>query len=120
LKGEKMTEDRSQDSISWGELAELTHATQVERFGFCSCEDNEGNDNPFSDCPKATYHGITQATCLNCGRVTLDISALEIMNDLDPTCTACGFHLTAWHTAEGWIITGDTENGEAVRHEVKL
>jgi hypothetical protein len=41
-----------QDSISWGELAELTHATQVERFGFCMCEDNEGNENPYADCNK--------------------------------------------------------------------
>jgi hypothetical protein len=42
----------SQDSMSWGELAELTHATQVERFNFCGCEDNEGNENPYADCPK--------------------------------------------------------------------
>ena len=42
----------SQVSISWGELAELTHATQVERFNWCSCEDNEGNENPYADCPK--------------------------------------------------------------------
>ena len=42
-----------QDSISWGELAELTHTTQVERFGFCTCEDNEGNENPYTDCPKS-------------------------------------------------------------------
>lgn len=41
-----------QDSISWSELAELTHATQVERFNFCTCEDNEGNENPYDDCPK--------------------------------------------------------------------
>lgn len=41
----------SQESISWAELAELTHATQVERFNFCMCEDNEGNENPYSDCP---------------------------------------------------------------------
>jgi hypothetical protein len=27
------------ESISWGELAELTHVTQVEKFGFCLCED---------------------------------------------------------------------------------
>ena len=113
-----MTEDRSQDSISWGELAQLTHKTQVERFWWCGCEDSD--EKTFPDCPKATYHGITQATCLNCGKVTLNISALEMMNDLDPTCLGCGFHLTAWRTAEGWIITGDTENGEAVRHEVKI
>ena len=42
----------NEESISWGELAELTHATQVERFNFCTCEDNEGNENPYDDCPK--------------------------------------------------------------------
>lgn len=42
----------TQESISWAELAELTHATQVEKFNFCTCEDNEGNENPYSDCPK--------------------------------------------------------------------
>jgi hypothetical protein len=36
------------DSISWGELAGLTHATQVERFGWCICEDGEGD---YEDCP---------------------------------------------------------------------
>jgi len=41
----------TQESISWAELAELTHATQVEKFNFCTCEDNEGNENPYSDCP---------------------------------------------------------------------
>jgi hypothetical protein len=39
-----------QDSISWGELAQLTHATQVKRFNWCSCEEQE--DFPYSDCPK--------------------------------------------------------------------
>ena len=38
--------------MSWSELAQLTHVTQVENFGFCSCEDNEGQQNPYSDCPK--------------------------------------------------------------------
>ena len=46
-----MTTDASQRSYSWGEMADLTHATQVEKFGWCSCEDNEGNDNPYEDCP---------------------------------------------------------------------
>ena len=40
------------ESISWGELAQLTHATQVARFNFCMCEDNEGQENPYEDCPK--------------------------------------------------------------------
>lgn len=43
--------DKFQESISWGELALLTHETQVGRFGWCSCEDNEGNENPYQDCP---------------------------------------------------------------------
>jgi len=38
--------------LSWSELAELTHATQVEHFNFCLCEDNEGQENPYADCPK--------------------------------------------------------------------
>ena len=38
------------DSISWGELANLNHSTQVERFGFCSCEEQE--QFPYEDCPR--------------------------------------------------------------------
>jgi hypothetical protein len=38
-----------EDAISWGELAELTHATQVERFNFCTCEVDEYR--PYDDCP---------------------------------------------------------------------
>ena len=41
-----------EESISWSELAELTHATQVERFGFCTCEDLEPHEYPYADCPK--------------------------------------------------------------------
>ena len=43
--------ETNERSMSWGEIAQLTHITQVEAFGFCSCEDNEGNENPYSDCP---------------------------------------------------------------------
>ncbi len=42
-----LTTDPREESMSWGELAELTHATQVEKFNFCTCEDNEGNENPY-------------------------------------------------------------------------
>lgn len=41
----------SQESISWSELAELTHKTQIAKFGWCMCEDNEGQENPYIDCP---------------------------------------------------------------------
>ena len=40
------------DSISWGELAELTHATQVERFGWCICEGTNGEGQLADDCPR--------------------------------------------------------------------
>ena len=40
----------SEESISWGELAELTHATQVERFNWCACEEQE--QFPYVDCPR--------------------------------------------------------------------
>jgi len=49
-KEEEMT--TNQDSISWAELTQLTHATQVERFNWCMCEDNEEQENPYNDCPK--------------------------------------------------------------------
>jgi hypothetical protein len=44
--------EMSQESISWSELAELTHETQVSKFNWCMCEDNEGQENPYTDCPK--------------------------------------------------------------------
>jgi hypothetical protein len=49
-KGNTMYEEKD-DSISWGELAQLTHATQVERFNFCLCEEQE--TFPYADCPKS-------------------------------------------------------------------
>ena len=41
----------SNEIMYWSDLANLTHATQVEKFNFCTCEDNDGNDNPYDDCP---------------------------------------------------------------------
>lgn len=40
----------SEMSISWGELAELTHKTQVLQFNWCACEEQEYF--PYNDCPK--------------------------------------------------------------------
>lgn len=37
--------------MSMGELATQTHHTQVGIWGWCMCEDNEGNTNPYDDCP---------------------------------------------------------------------
>ena len=47
-----MFKQDNDESISWGELALLTHETQVARFNWCGCEDNEGNENPYDDCPE--------------------------------------------------------------------
>ena len=55
-----MSADKSQQSYYWSELAELTHETQVENFGWCSCEDNEGNDNPYADCPRPDLAPMTR------------------------------------------------------------
>ena len=52
-----------QESISWGELAELTHVTQVEKFGWCLCEDSEQNEFPYDDCPKE---------CIECARTFIE------------------------------------------------
>ena len=52
----------------WSELAELTHATQVERFNFCTCEERE--DFPYPDCPRPVMCGycirpISDCECLS-------------------------------------------------------
>jgi len=52
LRGRAGVKMSDQDSISWGELAELTHATQVERFGWCICEDTDGEGQLHDDCPR--------------------------------------------------------------------
>ena len=53
-----------EDSISYSELAELTHVTQVARFNFCTCEDlDDGQEAPYSDCP--TREEWTQARLNN-------------------------------------------------------
>jgi hypothetical protein len=69
----------------------------------------------------ATYHGITKAICLNCGKTTTDDHALEILNDLDPTCAACGLHLVAWHTQGEIVVTAQAENDDAetTRYTIK-
>jgi len=36
--------------MSWQDIANLTHETQVEQFGWCSCEEQEYF--PYDDCPK--------------------------------------------------------------------
>jgi len=42
---------RKRENWSYSELADFTHAKQVAVFQWCGCEDNEGNENPYADCP---------------------------------------------------------------------
>lgn len=42
----------SDEVMYWSDLAELTHVTQVEKFGWCACEDLDGAEAPYPDCPK--------------------------------------------------------------------
>lgn len=60
----------------------------------------------------ATYHGITKAICLNCGKLTTDETQLEILNDLDPTCAVCDVHAVAWHTSKGVVVTAQKTTEE--------
>jgi hypothetical protein len=43
---------KEDEQLSWSELAELTHETQVDKFGWCMCEDTEPHEYPYGDCPK--------------------------------------------------------------------
>lgn len=38
------------DQMSYEELANLNHKTQVEKFNWCACEEQE--DFPYEDCPR--------------------------------------------------------------------
>lgn len=39
-----------EESMSWQDISNLTHKTQLEHFGFCSCEEQE--QFPYVDCPR--------------------------------------------------------------------
>jgi hypothetical protein len=47
-----MSADTSQATYYWSDFVGMTHKEQVSLFDWCSCEDNEGNENPYPDCPK--------------------------------------------------------------------
>jgi len=68
----------SQESISWGELAELTHATQVEIFNWCSCEelDQKGQIPPYRDCPNPKFI-MYEMVCPDCDCLISQITRRE-------------------------------------------
>ena len=74
------------EGISWGELASLTHAEQVGRFGWCICED-EGQGQLADDCPRASESG----ECDQC------FTTYDIGSQLDH-CAECG---TCWDHCKG-------------------
>lgn len=70
----------------------------------------------------ATYHGITKATCLSCGKITTDVITLELMNDLDYLCE-CGQRFAKWESNNGNSITIEIQdykgNSHYFREEIK-
>ena len=40
----------SKEVMYSSDLAELTHETQLEKFGWCSCEDLDPHEYPYEDC----------------------------------------------------------------------
>jgi len=64
----------------------------------------------------ATYHGITKATCLTCGKITTDTSELEMMNDLDNLCFNCKTRFTKWESTSGNSITCEMEDFDGKTH----
>lgn len=45
-------QDPSQRDYSWEEISNLNHKTQVELFGWCICEDTDGEGHLHEDCPR--------------------------------------------------------------------
>jgi hypothetical protein len=92
-----------QDSISWGELAQLTHKTQVERFGFCTCEEQESW--PYSDCPVDEIVKIILGSC-ECEKGHKGFETIGHFdpkwNVMDYTCPYCREEISAldWEDRE--------------------
>lgn len=55
----------SDEQLSWGELAQLTHKTQVEKFNWCGCE--EQIEFPYDDCPRPVMCGDCLVPLKDCG-----------------------------------------------------
>lgn len=102
----------SQESISWAELAELTHATQLEKFNFCTCEDNEGNENPYSDCPTdKPYDRVSAIIAYESGELD-DEKVIELFQHLVDTRLAWQLQGSYGRTAVALIEEGLITKGE--------
>jgi hypothetical protein len=61
----------------------------------------------------ATYHGITYARCLTCGRESRDADTLELWNDYGVACLTNGCEgASEWHLTDGTvtIVPADTDD----------
>ena len=98
--------------LSWEELANLTHKTQVEQFNFCLCEDiADDQDTPYADCPS------TDGTLRHCGQVAEWADCEKCGTDAlcyRVLCHACGWTELDCDTNEQTIndIKKQIEEGE--------
>lgn len=82
-----MTVHYDPPAMSWEEVANLTHETQVSTFGWCACEDAVA---PYADCPRnrftfglSHFGGNPYAKCV-CGYTSV---YWEEEGDLTHDCT---------------------------------
>lgn len=61
----------------------------------------------------ATYHGIEHIECLQCGWNTRDDYTMEMLNDCESECEACGsmFYLFSMVDGEQVVTSGTWVNG---------
>lgn len=90
----------NKEVMYWSDLANLTHATQVEKFGFCTCEDGE---SVYADCPQERERdyvvqfvgdfGVVMNTAegMCCQEQAVEFARAQLMehHGIDPL--ACGF-----------------------------
>ena len=102
----------SQESITWSELSELTHAKQVEKFNFCTCEDNDGKENPYADCPtQKPYDRVSAIIAFETGELDED-KTIELFQHLVDTGLAWQLQGSYGRTAVALIEAGLVTKGE--------
>jgi hypothetical protein len=74
-----------EESMSWQDIANLTHATQVEKFNWCSCEEQE--QFPYDDCPREG-EGEMKSTPVICGDHLVPISDCSCLSYLQELKTS--------------------------------